>query len=189
MWLFVAFLTVPLLEIALFIQIGGVIGLWPTLGIVILTAALGTWLVRSQGAMAMNDIRRSFNDLSDPTEPIAHGAMILIAGALLLTPGFFTDAVGFALLMPPVRKAVMQRASKHVKMRRFEMGTGPRPGPGPGRRPQGPHERRRHGDPDVIDGDYTDVSPAEGSQASQRSKDEAPHGKRPTHPGSGWTKH
>ncbi|SFD63385.1 FxsA family protein [Roseivivax sediminis] len=175
MWLFVAFLAVPLVEIALFIQIGGLIGLWPTLGIVILTALIGTWLVRSQGAMAMNDIRRSFNELSDPTEPIAHGAMILIAGALLLTPGFFTDAVGFSLLMPPVRKMVMRHASRHVKMRRFEMG-----GAGDPRRRQ-PHPGRdpnRPGTPpgdDIIEAEYEDVSP--------------PPNKQPTHPGSGWTKH
>ena len=81
MWLFVAFLAVPLVEIALFIQVGGLIGLWPTLAIVVLTALSGTMLVRSQGAMAMNDVRRSFNNLSDPTEPLAHGAMILLAGA------------------------------------------------------------------------------------------------------------
>ncbi|ETX28713.1 FxsA family protein [Roseivivax isoporae] len=172
MWLFVAFLAVPLIEIALFIQVGGLIGLWPTLGIVILTALVGTWLVRSEGAGAMNDIRRSFNELRDPSEPLAHGAMILIAGALLLTPGFFTDAVGFALLMPPVRQAVMRYARKHVRTRQFHVHTGAGPrGPGP----QGPTPRPRRDD-DVIEGDYTDVTPT----------------KRPTHPGttgSGWTKH
>ena len=82
MWLFLAFLSVPLIEIALFIQIGGAIGLWSTLGIVILTAAIGTFLVRTQGALAMNNLRQSFGTLSDPSEPLAHGAMILVSGAL-----------------------------------------------------------------------------------------------------------
>ncbi|MEO1285405.1 MAG: FxsA family protein, partial [Pseudomonadota bacterium] len=82
MWLFLTFLAVPLIEIALFIQVGGFIGLWPTLGIVVLTAVLGTWLVRSQGAMALGQLRGSFSRLDDPTEPLAHGAMILVAGAL-----------------------------------------------------------------------------------------------------------
>ncbi|ETW12771.1 protein FxsA [Roseivivax marinus] len=177
MWLFVAFLAVPLVEIALFIQVGGLIGLWPTLGIVVLTALLGTALVRSQGALAMRDIKRSFNDLSDPTEPIAHGAMILFAGALLLTPGFFTDIVGFALLTPPVRLAAMRYAKKHVKVSRAGMGPGPgdpfgaRPGQG------GTHGPRRDGSrgrPDVIDAEYEEVTP---------------QSKRPTHQGSGWTKH
>ena len=94
MWLFALFLTVPLIEIALFISIGGAIGLFPTLAIVVLTAILGTVLVRSQGAMALARLRASFNDLQDPTEPLVHGAMILFSGALLLTPGFFTDTVG-----------------------------------------------------------------------------------------------
>lgn len=101
--LFLLFLIVPLIEIALFIQIGGIIGLWWTLAIVILTALLGTILVRSQGAAVLAQVRRSFDDLRDPTEPLAHGAMILFSGALLLTPGFFTDAVGFALLTPGIR--------------------------------------------------------------------------------------
>ena len=59
MWIFLAFLAVPLIEIGLFIQVGGLIGLWPTLAIVVLTAVIGTALVRSQGARAMNDLRRA----------------------------------------------------------------------------------------------------------------------------------
>lgn len=162
MWLFLAFLAVPLIEIALFIQVGGSIGLWPTLGIVILTAILGTWLVRTQGRLAINHLRSSFNELNDPTEPLAHGAMILIAGALLLTPGFFTDAVGFALLTPVFRRAAFQYLRKRVHVARFEMGENP----------QDPRKPSRPSD-DVIEGDYEDVSSA----------------KKPTHESSGWTKH
>ncbi len=160
MWLFLAFLTVPLIEIALFIQIGGAIGLWPTLAIVVLTAILGTWLVRAQGIMAIDNLRNSFSQLNDPTEPLAHGAMILFSGALLLTPGFFTDAVGFALLMPPVRAAVYRWLRRKVEVRHFEMGQAPQP-------------RDRPARDDVIDGDFVEVPPK----------------KSPNHPGSGWTKH
>ena len=64
MYLFLAFLAVPLIEIALFIQVGGAIGLWPTLGIVVLTAILGTWLVRQQGALAIAQLRGSINELA-----------------------------------------------------------------------------------------------------------------------------
>ncbi len=60
MYLFLAFLAVPLIEIALFIQVGGLIGLWPTLAVVILTAMLGTWLVRTQGRIAMGQLQRAF---------------------------------------------------------------------------------------------------------------------------------
>lgn len=165
MWLFLAFLAVPLIEIALFIQVGGAIGLWPTLGIVVLTAVLGTLLVRTQGALAMNNLRNSFSRLEDPSEPLAHGAMILVSGALLLTPGFFTDAVGFALLMPPVRRAVFNYLRSRVKVQRFEMGAGPEM--------HRSHPTHSANDDSVIDGDYTEVTPP----------------KQPTHNPSGWTKH
>ncbi|MBE1286038.1 MAG: FxsA family protein [Rhodobacteraceae bacterium] len=156
MYLFLAFLLVPLIEIALFIQVGGLIGLWATLGIVVLTAVLGTWLVRTQGRMAMGQLRNSFEQLRDPAEPLAHGAMILFSGALLLTPGFFTDAVGFALLMPPVRIAVYKYLRARVNVTQFQMGPGPMHHHGfhPGNRPhQGPSG-------DIIDGDFEDVTPS-----------------------------
>ena len=126
MWLFLMFLAVPLIEIALFIQVGGAIGLWPTLLIVIVTAFLGTVLVRSQGLAALGPLQNSFREVGDPTVPLAHGAMILFAGALLLTPGFFTDAVGFALLVPGVRAAVMRSIGARVKMATFDVSGAPR---------------------------------------------------------------
>ncbi|WP_293450463.1 FxsA family protein [Planktotalea sp.] len=159
MWLFLAFLSVPLIEIALFIQIGGAIGLWSTLGIVILTAVVGTFLVKTQGALAMNNLRQSFGTLSDPSEPLAHGAMILVSGALLLTPGFFTDTVGFALLVPAVRSAVFRYLKSRIKVKSFDMG-------GAQQRPQ-QHPR----DPNVIDGEFEEVP------------------RDPNAPPSGWTKH
>ncbi len=125
MWLFVLFVTIPIIEIALFIQVGGWIGLWPTLAIVVLTAIAGTWLMRQQGLRALDELRRTINDLRDPTEPLAHGAMILFAGALLLTPGFFTDSVGLALLFPPVRTAVYKWIRARVKVRSFTVDRGP----------------------------------------------------------------
>ncbi|MGH1446035.1 MAG: FxsA family protein [Cognatishimia sp.] len=164
MWLFLAFLAVPLIEIGLFIQVGGAIGLWPTLLIVVLTAILGTWLVRNQGAMAMGNLRQSFSELNDPTEPLAHGAMILIAGALLLTPGFFTDAVGFAFLMPPVRVAVIKYARSRIKVQNFAMGGNPN---------DMRYNAQTRADEDVIDGEFAEVD----------------MDKKPTHGPSGWTKH
>lgn len=142
MWLFIAFLAVPLIEITLFIQIGGAIGLGWTLVTVVLTAIAGTWLVRNQGLLAIGQLRSSFSDLQDPTEPLVHGAMILFSGALLLTPGFFTDAVGFLLLVPSVRIALFKAIRARVKIQTFE--TGP---------------RRRPAQGDVIDGEYSEVQP------------------------------
>jgi UPF0716 protein FxsA len=157
MWLFLAFLLVPLIEIALFIQVGGLIGLWPTLAIVVLTAIAGTMLVRSQGAQALTQLRTSFETLNDPTEPLAHGAMILFSGALLLTPGFFTDTLGFALLIPAVRNMVLRKIRARVTIHTM----GPRP----------PFHAPRDAE-DVIDATYTVEVEEEG--------------RRPRGP-SGWT--
>lgn len=143
MWLFVAFVAVPIVEIALFIQVGGLIGLWPTLAIVVMTAMAGTWLVRSQGRLALSQLQGSFQRLDDPSEPLAHGAMILISGALLLTPGFFTDFVGFLLLIPQFRSAVFRYVAARVTVRHFEMG----PGSSHGHGNAGP----------IIDGDFEEV--------------------------------
>lgn len=151
MWLFIAFLAVPLIEITLFIQVGGLIGLGWTLVTVIITAILGTWLVRSQGIAAMGQLRGSFSELRDPTEPLVHGAMILFSGALLLTPGFFTDAVGFALLVPGIRQALYMAIRSRVSVQSF--GT---PGQGPqAQRPQQPM------DGDIIEGDFVEISEEE----------------------------
>ncbi|EPX77628.1 FxsA family protein [Litoreibacter arenae] len=162
MWLFLLFVTIPIVEIALFIQVGGWLGLWPTLAIVILTAILGTVLVRAQGIMALSQIRSNLQEFQDPTESLAHGAMILASGLLLLTPGFFTDAVGFALLVPPVRLGLFKWIRSKVKVQSF-VKTSYRQEPRP---PQGQ---------DIIDGEFSELD------------DDAP---RPTHePPSGWTRH
>jgi len=125
--LFLLFLIIPLVEIALFIQVGGLIGLWSTLLIVVLTAILGTFLVRSQGLTVLNQIRGSFEGLRDPTEPLAHGAMVLFSGALLLTPGFFTDAVGFALMVPAIRSAVFRYFRSRINVQSVHFGSRPSP--------------------------------------------------------------
>lgn len=106
MWLFFALIAVPVIEIALFIELGDVLGLWPTLGMIFLTAAIGVALMRAQGFAAMRRLQAAMAEGSDPRGPLAEGAMILFAGALMLTPGFFTDTMGFLLLLPPVRAAL-----------------------------------------------------------------------------------
>ena len=185
MWLFLAFLLVPLIEIGLFIQVGGLIGLWPTLAIVILTAILGTYLVRSQGRRALEELRGSFRQLRDPTRPLAHGAMILFSGALLLTPGFLTDTVGFLLLIPGVRDMVMREAGRRVRVERFAMGPGPGgPRAAPGREP--------HRQPHVVDGEWEDVTDAPRSAGPRpdAGPDAYADGEPPRRTGarSGWTR-
>lgn len=168
MWLLFAFIAVPLIEIGLFIQVGGLIGLWPTLLIVLVTAIIGSWMVRAQGALALGQVRDSFGRMTDPSEPLAHGAMILFSGALLLTPGFFTDTVGFLLLIPAFRRWAFREAKKRVKVQSFTAYSSTQS--------RGPYRPGPMGE-DVIDGDFEDVTPE----------------KKPTHKPvegpSGWTKH
>ena len=116
MWLFILFVSVPIIEIALFIQIGGSIGILPTLLIVVLTAALGTWLVRNQGLATLSSLKNQLDSFQNPTQQLAHGAMILFAGALLLTPGFFTDGLGFLLLIPRFRDFAFDYVRTRIKV-------------------------------------------------------------------------
>ena len=144
MRLFLLFLLVPLIEIALFIQVGGFIGLFPTLAIVILTAVAGTFLIRSQGTAVMMQLRETMEDMRDPTEPLAHGAMVLFAGALLLTPGFFTDAVGLSLMVPGVRGKIFRFIRERIVVQQFQYG------------------RRYPRESDVIDGEFEDLDQPKG---------------------------
>ena len=121
MWWFSVFLAVPIIEIALVIKVGGLIGLWPTLLIVILTAFAGTWLFRLQSRQAVGELRKSFQTLDVPTVPLAHGTMLLLSGLLLLTPGFFTDAVGVLLLIPKFRVAFFRFIAARVTLSQFQM--------------------------------------------------------------------
>ncbi|ARU02851.1 FxsA family protein [Yoonia vestfoldensis] len=159
MWLLFAFIAVPMIEIALFIQVGGLIGIWWTLLIVVATALAGSALVRHQGLRELGNLQRSFSDLQDPTEPLANGAMILFAGALLLTPGFFTDILGLSLLVPAVRRAAFHWIKARIRFAKFE------------RQPHHPASQRPSDT--IIDGDFEEVPPE----------------KRPTHPPSKWTRH
>ncbi len=116
MWLAAILIAVPLIEIFLFIEIGGQIGTWPTIGIVVLTAVVGSVLLRQQGLGVLRNAQSRLTSGEDPGRLLADGVLILFAGALLLTPGFFTDAVGFALLVPPVRGLLWDRFAARVRI-------------------------------------------------------------------------
>ncbi len=164
MWLFVLLIVVPIVEIALFIEIGGWIGLWPTIGIVVATAIAGAALLRAQGTAALGELQRRLDRGEDPTGLLAHGALILVAGVVLLTPGFFTDAVGFALLVPPVRAAVIRFVAKRVVVvgaQRMARGHGPHGPPPPGS--------------ETVEGQFEEVDPEE---SAPDARDELPHRER-----------
>lgn len=107
--LFLTFLVVPLLEIYLLIEIGSVIGAVWTVAGVVGTAVVGAALVRRQGLAALGRFRSATEAGELPAITIIEGLALLVAGALLLTPGFFTDAIGFVLLTPPLRQILIRR--------------------------------------------------------------------------------
>jgi len=102
--LLVAFLAIPIIEIYLLIQVGGIIGVGWTIFIVIGTAILGASLLRQQGLATWTRLNQSMAQGQLPPTILVEGILLLLSGAFLLTPGFFTDAVGFLFLTPVVRK-------------------------------------------------------------------------------------
>jgi UPF0716 protein FxsA len=132
--LFLALIVTPLVEIYLLIKVGGLIGAWPTVFLVVFTAVLGALLLRQQGFATLNEIRGRLDHGEIPATPIVEGGLLLVSGALLLTPGFATDSVGFALLVAPLRRRLAKRilASAIVVSR-----TPPGPPPGDGSPPPG----------------------------------------------------
>lgn len=123
------FLAVPLLEIFLFIQVGGWIGVWPTIGLVIVTAIAGAFLLRWQGLATLSRVRRALDQGQIPALEMLEGVLLVFGGALLLTPGFFTDAIGFACLLPLTRHLM----ARWLFIKGVFVARGPRPGG-----PQGP---------------------------------------------------
>jgi UPF0716 protein FxsA len=151
--IFFVLVGIPIVEIALFIQAGKLIGLWPTLAAVIATAVIGTAMLRHQGFTVLRQAQASVVAGQAPVAQVFDGACLLVGGALLLTPGFLTDAIGFALLVPAVRRAIRTMA-----MRRLVAVGGvrvyPPPGGSPGSAPgPSPHDRM-HPPGTIIDAEF-----------------------------------
>jgi len=111
--LFSLFIVIPILEMVLLIKVGSIIGAIPTVGLVLLTAMIGITLLRQQGFETLNRLQSRLAQGEIPGTELVEGAMLLVGGALLLTPGFFTDAVGFVCLLPffrkPIASAIIQK--------------------------------------------------------------------------------
>lgn len=105
--LFVLFVVLPIVEMWLLIKVGGVIGAWPTIGLVMLTAVIGASLLRSQGLDTLMRAQQRLDSGQLPATEILEGFFLAIGGALLLTPGFVTDAIGFSCLIRPMRRAII----------------------------------------------------------------------------------
>ncbi|MEO0800148.1 MAG: FxsA family protein [Pseudomonadota bacterium] len=158
--LLLMFIAVPLAELALLIKLGGWIGIWPTLAIILLTAVVGTALLRQQGLNTLAKVGQSVNAGKAPVVPVVEGVLLLISGAFLLTPGVITDLVGGLMLIAPLRgrlaeqivQAALSRGLVHVNLSpgmgrqagpdasgapwpetsKSPPGAGPRAGPGTG---------------------------------------------------------
>jgi UPF0716 protein FxsA len=112
--LMIILLAVPLIEIGLFVLVGRLIGLWPTLLGVLVTAMIGTAVVRRQGGAILAEMRRGLAQGQLPARSMGDGMMIALGGLLLALPGYFTDCIGFLLLVPAVRRWLQGRLARHV---------------------------------------------------------------------------
>ena len=158
--LFIILVGVPIVEIALFIEVGGLIGFWSTIGVVVLTALAGTTLLRLQGLATLKKAQASLKQNRFPMDEVFDGLCLAVAGALLLTPGFFTDGIGLVLFLPPLRNFLRHQIARilaergHVKVQT----TGLNRGPGP-----------------VIDGEFEDITPSEDGSPERFDKKPGPN--------------
>jgi len=148
--LLLAFVAVPIIEIYLIIQVGSAIGGWETIGLLILISVVGAWLVRHEGFSILAKVQGSLSQGSVPTNAIIDGMLVLLAGALMLTPGFLTDGIGLVLLLPPSR-TVVRNLVKRRFAGRVTVGGGAYGGSFTG-----------FGRTDATDVRATDVTPTEG---------------------------
>ncbi len=135
---FLVFLIVPFIEIYLLLQIGGIVGVFPTIALVVLTAIIGASLLRQQGMATWQRFQDNLQKGAIPAFEMVEGPILLVGGALLLTPGFFTDIIGFACLIPQARKKIAQYI---IEKRMVQAGVSPQ-------------QQKPSVQPDVIEGDY-----------------------------------
>ena len=152
---FVIFILVPLLELAVFAQISRFIGLGTTLVMCLITAILGGTMVRRQGLQTMASAQDKMRKGSMPSDALFDGLCIVAAGAMLITPGFITDIIGFSLLAPPVRKIIRKKISESAKFQTVHFDTRYQDNRQPG---AGPFTQN---DPNVIEAEYETVDEEE----------------------------
>jgi UPF0716 protein FxsA len=172
-WLFLLFLIVPILELWVIIQVGGVIGALPTIGLLIVVSVVGAWLMKREGLGIWRRVTTELEQGTMPTSSVIDGFLVLFAGALMLTPGFLTDLVGVVLLVPPTRALVRTGLVRRYRSRLTVGVTGF--GPGAGAAAWG---RSAVVDTDVVD--VGDVTPPEwrgpGARGSRPGELEDPRG-------------
>ena len=148
MWVFALFLAVPLIEIGLFVTVGGWLTLWPTLAIVLGSGVLGVFVMRQQGLRAMSDMQSAMKNMQNPMSPMANSAMIMAAGILLILPGFLTDTLGLLLLIPFVRHWVIKHLGRKFRVVSTAAAS-----------PDWRDGRASHDQDEAIDAEYSEIDP------------------------------
>src|SRR5215208_7217766 len=120
------FIAVPIAELAVIIQVGQAIGIWWTIGLLIADSVLGSWLMRHQGRSAWRRFNEALQAGRVPAREVLDGALVIFGGALLLTPGFLTDALGLILLIPPTRAVVAKILARRLTLRMVAAANRPR---------------------------------------------------------------
>ena len=115
--IFLLFIFIPIIEIAIFISVGSNIGILNTVAIILITALVGIFLVRRQGMSLLFNAQKNMSQGIMPTEEIKGGIFLLISGLLLITPGFFTDCIGFSMFLKPVQNFVARKAKNYFNSR------------------------------------------------------------------------
>lgn len=148
--LLLVFTIVPLVELGVLLWLGQHTSWWFTLALVVTTGAIGSWLARQEGLRCWRRFQRELASGQLPADPLLDGLMILVAGALLITPGVLTDALGFALLLPPFRRVVRRLVKRRIQMRVFVPGA-------PGQHSPCAAPRDEIIDVKVLDADHREV--------------------------------
>lgn len=178
------FVAIPIAEIWILISVGGIIGVVPTISLVVLTAIAGTALIRHQGMGLILKARQGLDRGEPPVGAVIDGAFLLVAGALLLTPGFLTDAIGFLCLVPIFRRSVAAWLWARYANRTTFGQTG-FSGPGAGTGQSRPNRGGISGS--IIEGEFTEVDPGDTSTTPPQNGDTPEDGHRPDGQ-SPWTK-
>jgi UPF0716 protein FxsA len=120
------FIVVPIAELAVIIQVGQVIGVWWTIGLLVVDSVLGSVMMRTQGRTAWRRFNEAIQSGRAPAREVLDGALVIFGGALLLTPGFITDILGLVLLVPPTRALIRRILARRLAHRMVVSVTGPR---------------------------------------------------------------
>ena len=146
----ILFIGIPVVEMYILIKVGGIIGPLPTIGLVVLTATVGLALLKHEGLATLHRVQAKLNTGEIPGVELLEGIMLLVGGALLLTPGFVTDAIGFTCILPGLRQPIAQWLLSKVGHRIMA----------------GPPNRQQNGDV-VIEGEFTPERDREGEKHDQ----------------------